>query len=69
MTQFNNSRSQAYDAAQNNAISQGANQANNMFGLAIQGQNQNLGQQQLAQANPLQLLSALYSGGGIGGSA
>lgn len=69
MTNFSNRKNQAYTAAANNATAQGANTAGNMFGLAIQGQNQNLGQQQLLQSNPLQLLSALYSGANLGGSA
>lgn len=47
-------------AALGGATSAGINSANNMFGLALQGQQQQLGQQQLAQTNPLTNLSALY---------
>ena len=68
-TQLMNSQNQARVGLANNATVTGANQANNMFGLAIQGQNQNLGQQQTAQANPLQLLSMIYGGGGAGVAA
>lgn len=64
MTNFNNSKTQAYQSAQDAGTAQGAGIANNMFGLAVQGQNQNLGQQQTVQANPLQLLSQIYGGQG-----
>lgn len=61
-TQLQNTQNAALTGAANNAVVTGANQANNMFGLALQGQNQNLGQQQLVQSNPLALLSAIYGG-------
>lgn len=47
----------------------------NMYNLALQGQNQNIAQQQAVQQNPLTLLSMLYGGGagpggmGIGSSS
>jgi hypothetical protein len=63
MTNFNNSKSQAYNAAANSAIGQGITSADQMFGLAIQGQNQQNQQQVLAQTDPLMLLQMLYGGG------
>lgn len=69
MTNFNNSKTQAYQAAQNQAISQGAGIAGQNFGLALQGQNQNVNLQEQQQANPLALLAALTSGASIGGAA
>jgi hypothetical protein len=63
-----NTQNQARVGLANNATVTGANQANNMFGLALQGQNQNLGQQQTLQSNPLQLLAMLYGGGVAGGA-
>jgi hypothetical protein len=61
-TQLMNSQNQTNTAAANNATVTGANQANNMYNLALQGQNQNIAQQQTVQQNPLSLLSQLYSG-------
>lgn len=61
-TQLQNSQNAALVGAANNATVTGANQANNMFGLALQGQNQNLAQQQTVQQNPLALLSQIYGG-------
>jgi hypothetical protein len=69
MTNFNNSKTQAYQGASNNAISQGAGIAGQNFGLALQGQNQNVNLQQQAQANPIGLLGLLTAGAGIGGAA
>jgi hypothetical protein len=63
LTNFNNSKSQAYNAAANTAVGQGETAATNMFGMALQGQNQNVQQQQLAQQNPLNLLNQVFSGG------
>ncbi len=40
-----------------------------MFGMALQGQNQNIAQQQLAQSNPLSLLAQIYNGTGTTGAA
>jgi len=60
--QLQNTQNSALVGAANNATVTGAQQANNMFGLALQGQNQNLGQQQTVQQQPLSLLSALYGG-------
>lgn len=62
-TNFNNSRTQAYQSAQDSAIGTGAQNANSLFNMALMGQQQNVGQQQLAQQNPLKLLSLLYGGG------
>lgn len=69
MTNFNNSKTQAYGAAANSAVGQGINAGSNMFNLALQGQNQQIGQQQLAQSNPLTLLSQLYGAGPMNGGA
>lgn len=68
MTNFNNAKTQAYNAAGTSAISQGANIAGQNFGLALQGQNQNVALQQAAQANPIGLLSLLTAGAGLGGA-
>lgn len=69
MTNFNNSQTQAYQGASNNAISQGSQIAGQNFGLALQGQNQGVNLQQEQQLNPMMLLAALTSGAGIGGSS
>jgi len=69
MTNFNNSRTQAYNAASNNAISQGSQIAGQNFGLALQGQNQGVNLQEQQQLNPIGLLAALTSGANLGGSA
>jgi hypothetical protein len=68
-TQLSNSQNQGYTAAANNATGQGANVAGQNFGLALQGQQQGVNLQQLAQTNPISLLSMLTSGAGMGGSA
>jgi len=62
-TQLGTQQNQQRTAALGNATGQGITSANNMFGMALQGQNQNLNQQQLAQSNPLNLLSQIYGGG------
>lgn len=59
-TNFNNSRTQAYDAARSGATATGADAASKMFNMALLGQQQNVSQQQTAQQNPLKLLSQLY---------
>lgn len=69
MTNFNSSKTQAYQAASNNAIGQGAQVAGQNFGLALQGQQQGVNLQQQAQLNPMLLLAALTSGAGLGGAA
>lgn len=69
MKQFNNSKTQAYQSAQDAATTQGANIAGQNFGLALQGQQQGVNLQQQQQQNPLNLLALLTSGAGIGGSA
>lgn len=63
MTQFDNSRNQAYGAARDSAIGQGIQGGNTMFNMALAGQQQNVNQQQLAQQDPLKLLSMVYGGG------
>lgn len=60
--QYNNSKTQAYDAAQNSAIENGVNNSATLFNEALQGQNQNVNQQVQAQNQPVNLLSALISG-------
>ena len=60
MTQLDNSRTQAYQSAQDSATGAGSAAASNLFGLAQAGQNQNIQQQQLAQQQPISLLSQLY---------
>lgn len=62
-TQLGTQQNQATNAAMGTATSQGITSANNMFNLALQGQNQNLGQQQTVQSNPLALLSQIYGSG------
>lgn len=69
MTQFNNSKTQAYQSAQDSATVQGANTGATDFGLALQGQQQGVNLQQTAQANPITLLGLLTAGAGIGGSS
>ena len=59
-TQLDNARTQAYQSAQDSATAQGASSASSLFGLAQAGQNQNIQQQQLAQSQPLSLLSQLF---------
>lgn len=66
MTNFNNTKNQAYGAARDSATAGGASSASTLFNMALQGQNQNIGQQQLAQQNPLQLLSQIFNGTGSG---
>ena len=59
MTQFNNSKTQAYQAAQDQSIAGGSSAANNMFNMALSGQQQNLSQQELAQQNPISLMQSI----------
>lgn len=60
MTQLDNARTQAYQSAQDAATAGGASSAAQLFGLAQAGQNQNIQQQQLAQQQPISLLSQLF---------
>lgn len=60
MQQFNNAQTQAYQSAQDTAIGQGTSAASNLFNMALSGQQQNIGQQQLAQSDPISLLQSLY---------
>lgn len=59
-TQLDNARTQAYQSAQDSAIAGGTGAASNLFGLAQSGQNQNIQQQQLAQQQPISLLSQIF---------
>lgn len=59
-TQLDNARTQAYQSAQDSATAQGASSASSLFGLAQSGQNENIQEQQLAQSQPLSLLSELF---------
>lgn len=59
-TQEENAQTQAYQAAQDSATAQGASQAQALFGMAQAGQNQNIQQQQLAEQQPISLLSQIY---------
>lgn len=61
-TQLGTTQNQARVAALGNATGQGITSANNMFNMAQLGQNQNITQQQLAQSNPLSLISQIYGG-------
>lgn len=62
MTNFNNTKNQAYGAARDSATAGGADSATKLFNMALQGRNQNIGEQQLAQTNPLQLLGQIFNG-------
>ena len=68
MKQFSNSKTQAYQSAQDSATTQGANIGAQDFGLALQGQQQGVNLQQTAQANPITLFGLLTAGAGIGGA-
>lgn len=57
MEQFNNSKTQAYDAASQGAIANGTGAASNLFNMALAGNQNNVSQQQLAESQPLSLLS------------
>lgn len=60
MTQLDNAKTQAYQSAQDSATAGGSAAASNLFGLAQAGQNQNIQQQQLAQQQPISLLSQIF---------
>lgn len=62
-TQLGTQQNQARTAALGTATGQGITSANNMFNMALLGQNQQIGQQQTAQTNPLNNLTKLYSTG------
>ena len=59
-TQFNNAKTQAYQSAQDSATAGSSGAASNLFGLAQAGQNQQIQQQQLAQQQPISLLSQIF---------
>lgn len=78
MEQLNNAKTQAYQSAQDSAIGAGTGAANNLFGMALQGQGastarnqaqfeaalqgqqQDIGQQQLGATMPLALLQSMF---------
>ncbi len=60
MKQLDNARTQAYQGARDSATAGGASSAAQMFGLAQAGQNQSIQEQQLAQQQPISLLSQLF---------
>lgn len=60
LKQMDNARTQAYQSAQDVATAQGAQSAQSLFGMAQAGQNQNISQQQLAQQQPISLLSQIF---------
>ncbi len=62
-TVLNTNQNTGRTAALGNAASTGVTAASNIFGGAVQGQNQQIAQQQTAQQNPINLLSKLYSTG------
>lgn len=66
MTQLGTSQTQQRTAALGTATQGGITSANNMFNLALLGQNQGIQQQQIGQTNPLTNLSMLY--GATGGA-
>lgn len=59
MTQFNNAKTQAYQSAQDSAVAGGSAAAGNLFNLALAGQQQNIGQQETAQTEPLSILQQI----------
>lgn len=61
-TNLQNTQNQGITALANQATAQGSQSAQNLFNMALQGQNQNIAQQQLAQQNPLDLISKIYGG-------
>jgi len=63
MDQFGLQENQAYQTAANSAIANGEQAAQGNFGMALQGQQQNLSQQQAAQAQPINYISALLGQG------
>lgn len=65
-TQFDNSKTQAYNAAQDSAIENGVNNAATLNNMAAQDQSLNVNQQVQAQDQPINLLSALLSGSQTG---
>lgn len=65
--QFDNSKSQAYNAAQDSAIMNGVNNAATLNNMAAQNQTLNVNQQIQKQNQPINLLSALLSGGQASG--
>jgi len=60
MAQFDNGRTQAYDAAQQGAIANGTSAAGNLFNMALAGHQNNLADQKTAQTNPLNLMQQIF---------
>lgn len=67
-TNLNSNQMNDYLAALGQATGTGVTAANNMYNLALQGQNQQLGQQNLVATTPLSRLSQIYGGGTAGGT-
>lgn len=65
--QFDNAQTQAYQSAADSAVEQGVNASSALDNEALQGQAQNVNQQVQAQDQPVNLLSALISGGQASG--
>lgn len=63
MTNFNNSRTQAYDAARSTATAQAVPAAAQNFNMALLGQQQNVAQQQLQRTLPISMLTGIYGSG------
>lgn len=63
MTNFNNSRTQAYSAASNSATAQAVPASASLFNMALLGQQQNLAQQQQQKTLPVNLLTGIYGSG------
>ena len=63
MTNFNNSRTQAYNAAAGSATAQAVPAASSLFNMALLGQQQNLAQQTQQKTLPVQLLTGIYGSG------
>jgi hypothetical protein len=68
-TNLNANQAAANTAAAGSAAGIGATTAGNMYNLALLGQNQQIGQQQTGQSNPLALLSQIYGATGTGATA
>jgi hypothetical protein len=63
VSNFQNQKTQAYQAAQDAAIAQGAQNAGQLLSQALAAQKMNISEQQLAQSSPIELLGRLYNSG------
>ena len=61
-TNLGSTINQANNAALGTATTAGVTAAPNLFNMALMGQQNNVGQQQLAQSNPLSLLGQIFNG-------